>query len=341
MGKKTLLVCYTDRGRRKMEEAARILAGTGRETVCLARPRGGAFLGEYWGQVREIVFIGAAGIAVRLCAPYVRDKFQDPAVVVLDEGGQFAVPILSGHMGGANDLARLLSEETGAAAVITTATDVNGRFAVDEFARKAGLVVTDREAAKRVSACILQGEPVGFYSALPVRGPVPEELTAVRDTESLVGFPAAVLVEERPGRAGQTPAHILRLFPRNLTAGMGCRRGVPARELEAFLLGELEELGCHPAQVRRLASIDRKREEEGLLALARKLAVPFETWTAAQLAAVSPVTGDSPFVEETVGVGNVCERAALLYGGRLVLAKKARDGMTLALAAEDWSVEFG
>ena len=227
MGKRTLLVCYTDRGLRKMEEAARILAGTGRETVCLERPRGGAFLGEYWGQVREIVFIGAAGIAVRLCAPYVRDKFQDPAVVVLDEGGQFAVPILSGHMGGANDLARLLSEETGAAAVITTATDVNGRFAVDEFARKAGLVVTDREAAKRVSACILQGEPVGFYSALPVRGPVPEELTAVRDTESLVGFPAAVLVEERPGRAGQTPAHILRLFPRNLTAGMGCRRGVP------------------------------------------------------------------------------------------------------------------
>ena len=121
MENRTLLVCYTDRGKEKMEEIRGLLERSGRTVLSLERPKGGAFLQEYWQQVREIVFIGAAGIAVRLMAPCIRDKFTDPAVLVLDEGGRFVIPLLSGHVGGANDLARFLARATGAEAVITTA----------------------------------------------------------------------------------------------------------------------------------------------------------------------------------------------------------------------------
>ena len=340
MENRTLLVSYTDRGKAKMGEIRSLLESEGRTVLALERPRGGAFLQEHWQQVREIVFIGAAGIAVRLIAPYIRDKFTDPAVLVLDEGGRFVIPLLSGHVGGANDLARFWGRATGAEAVITTATDVNGRFAVDVFAKKCGLVLTDRTKAKDISARILKGEKVGFYSEFPVLGRVPEELTLVDSRQKLGRFSAAIAVEERAG--GEAGDHILSLLPINLTAGMGCKKGVPRQELEELLLRGLEAVGCRPGQVRRLASIDRKAQEPGLAQLAEKWQIPFETWTAGQLEKVTAVTGESPFVESTVGVGNVCERAAILGsgGGRLVLEKTAERGMTLALAAEDWSVDF-
>ena len=122
----------------------------------------------------------------------------------------------------------------------------------------------------------------------------------------------------------------------------GLQKGRSPQAAGRLPMEKLAESGFHPGQVKRLASIDRKAEEEGLKALAETWQIPFETWTADQLAAVGTVTSESAFVKETVGVGNVCERAAILGsgGGRLVLEKTAEQGMTLALAAEDWSVDF-
>lgn len=341
MKNKTLLVSYTDAGKEKMEELAQILRETGREAVCLDRPKGGDFLNGYWQQVKEILFISAAGIAVRLCAPYIRDKFQDPAVVVMDEKGQFAVPILSGHVGGANELARLLAGKTGAIPVITTATDVNNRFAVDVFAAKCGLVLKDRIKAKEISAAVLKGRKVGFYSEFPLHGKVPEELEIVQRREDLEKFDTGILIQEKPGKE-EPKDHILALFPRLLTAGMGCKRGISEMQLEDFLKKKLADAGYDPRQIGCLASIDRKADEPGLVQLAARYHVPFKTWPSQELEKVKEVSCESAFVEETVGVGNVCERAAVLgsRGGRLVMGKTAEKGMTLALAAEDWSVDF-
>ena len=111
-----------------------------------------------------LIFVGACGIAVRSIAPYVRDKFQDPAVVCVDEAGQFVIPLLSGHVGGANRLAEMVASGIGAVPVVTTATDVEKKFAVDMFAKDHGFVITDRKLAKEISADILAGEPVGVFS---------------------------------------------------------------------------------------------------------------------------------------------------------------------------------
>ena len=137
---------------------------------------------------RALVFVGAVGIAVRAVAPYLRSKATDPAVVAVDECGRFAVPVVSGHLGGANDLARAIASLCGATAVITTATDANGVFAVDEWAKRQNCAVPDPHSIKGVSAKILAGETVHVRSAWPVEGAPPAgvALTDGNDWDVLV-----------------------------------------------------------------------------------------------------------------------------------------------------------
>lgn len=117
---------------------------------------------EGWGET-SFLFIGAVGIAVRYIAPYVKDKFTDSAVVVMDEKAGYVIPLLSGHLGGAVELSNQLAVWTGAVPVQTTATDVQGKFAVDVFAKKNHLYFTEREAAKQISAAVLDGKQVGLW----------------------------------------------------------------------------------------------------------------------------------------------------------------------------------
>lgn len=155
-----------------------------------------AWLGELWGNYR-ILFIGAAGIAVRYIAPWVKDKYTDSAVLVMDERGRYIIPLLSGHVGSAVETAKEIASCIKAVPVITTATDVQGKFAVDVFARKNGLAITDREMAKAISAAVLEGEKVGFYSPYPWRGELPAELVCCSSVEELhTGFSCGVVVEE-------------------------------------------------------------------------------------------------------------------------------------------------
>lgn len=297
----------------------------------------GAWTQEAFAQAEALIFCCAAGIAVRAIAPYVRSKQRDPAVVVLDEGAQWAIALLSGHLGGANDLARRLGELCGAQPVITTATDLNGLFAVDVFAKKNHLSIENLGLAKEVSAALLAGEQVGFCSDLPLGGPLPQ---------GLVGEPFAPGQRPKLGiavtAAQRAPfRRSLRLCPRPYVAGLGCRKGQSLEALRGFLLEQLEELGLETRQLRALASIDVKKEEPGLRALAKELGLPFVTYSAQELKKVTGSVSASDFVLRTVGVDCVCERAALAAGGgRLLRPKQAREGMTFALAIYEEELRF-
>ena len=131
-------------------------------------------------QSDALVFVGAVGIAVRAIAPHCRSKASDPAVVVLDECGRFAVPVLSGHLGGANDLARALAAVCGAVPVITTATDAHGIFAVDEWAKHQNCTVLEAERIKHVSSKLLAGQSVRFAAEFPVQGTPPAGVDPAR-----------------------------------------------------------------------------------------------------------------------------------------------------------------
>ncbi len=299
-----------------------------------------AWIGQQWGK-KDFLFIGAAGIAVRYIAPWVRDKYTDSAVLVMDEKGEYIIPLLSGHMGGAVEIARTVAAAVHVAAVLTTATDVQGRFAVDVFARDNHLRLTDRKLVTRITAAVLEGESVGFYSELPDVD-VPEKSGLIRcgsfgglaDHAYGIAVMAAKKEDRSAREAEQAGVLVLEPFADcKVVAGIGCRKGTPMGQIKAALVEVLAEQGLGTGDVTGLASIDLKKEETGICELAEELGVPFHTFPASELREVSGKMEGSDFVSKVTGVDNVCERAVRRCspGGRVLQPKRIVDGITLAL----------
>ena len=294
---------------------ARFAADAGAEPVSALA----AWTAARWEDSDALVFVGAAGIAVRAVAPHVRDKFTDPAVVSVDEEGRFAVPLLSGHVGGANELALRVAELTGGQAAVSTATDVNGLFAVDVWAKGNGLVITDRVLAREVSAALLEGKAVGFASDWG--HPCPAGLTQ---------GPAEIGVWVT-ARTGAGPfSRTLRLAPKGLILGVGCRRGTERAAIEEAAAEALA--GYEPLAVAAVATIDLKQDEPGLRAFCAAQSLPLLAFSAGELSAAEGEFTSSDFVKRVTGVDNVCERAAAAAGGRIVVPKLAKNGVTVAVA---------
>ena len=340
--------------------------------------------GERFESADGIIFIGATGIAVRSIAPYVASKKTDPAVLVTDECGKFVISLLSGHLGGANELALQAAEALQAVPVVTTATDMEGKFAVDVFAKKNNCHIFRMKEAKEVSAALLAGEKVGFYSEFPWEGELPDGLVnccGLRDEISSETDLAAMEAKlesasdlfPKVGIAvtihkNCTPfLSTTHVVPQAVALGMGCRKNKEAQAVEKAAFTCLEENQIYPQAVACLASIDIKKEEPGLLALAEKMGIPCETFSSEELLAVKGEFTASSFVSRTVGVDNVCERSALKAaqdriclntgripernqtkpgtrrGGehcRLIQRKQAADGVTAALVLADWRIHF-
>lgn len=278
-----------------------------------------------------LIFVGAAGIALRAVAPHVASKKSDPAVICLDEAARFVIPLLSGHIGGANALARRLAAALDATPVITTATDVNGRFSVDTWATEHGMAITSMALAKRVSAEILVRDiPLWSDAIRPDR--LADGLVWSDDGELGV---CASIHDIKPFK------DTLLLVPRVLHIGIGCRRGTPAEAIETAIQKVLTENNLRPEAVAGAASIDVKSDEAGLIECCRSRGWPVKFYAAAQLNAVQGSFSKSEFVKNTVGVDNVCERAAVFSGGEIIVKKTALNGVTVAVAEEKWGIEFG
>lgn len=310
------------------------------ETLCYTMPRfeEAGFLPLFGEAYREsfssadaLIFIGACGIAVREIAPYIVSKKTDPAVLCIDEKMQFVIPLLSGHIGGANDLARRLAAALSASAVITTATDVNGKFAVDAWAAKNECVISSMLLAKKVAAEILERD-VPLVSDFPIKGALPGGI--VEKTHGALGIVIGY-------RTKEPFAETLRLTPRVLRVGIGCRRGTAQETIEAAVAAVLSAHQLDPSAVKGVCSIDLKQQEAGLLAACAKHNWPTVFYTAEELRSVPGEFTDSPFVQEMTGVGNVCERAAMRGAAKLIVKKTAENGVTVAVAAENWEVTFG
>jgi|UPI00037BBF24 cobalt-precorrin 5A hydrolase len=306
-----------------------------------------------------IVAIFSIGVLVRLIAPHLRDKYQDPAVVALDETGRFVIPVLSGHLGGANALAGRIAAALGAAPVLTTASDCAQTLAVDLLGRELGWTLdASPQDLLRASAAMVNAEPVALVQEAGSAdwwtghangrvGPLPANLHCARSLATLdldryrallwisdrplplsafAGFQGA-LVSYRPGGGLKPGAPDQRPAPNpalRLALGLGCDRGTSAATLERAVAEALAAVGAAPAQVAAVASIELKADEAGLAELAANHGWQILFYSAAQLAAI-PVPNPSETVRRHTGTPSVSAAAALLAagpgGGSLLLEK--------------------
>ena len=311
-----------------------------------------------------IIFIGASGIAVRTIAPFLVSKKSDPAVLVADEKGNHIISLLSGHLGGGNELTLFLAGALGADPVITTASDVNEKLAVDVWAKKNHLTICDMKLAKLAAAEIVDGKRVPFCCDGGIRGEIPEELLKVDSLRGMArseqnGEPEAggvascgILVSVRSGgqesekqRNASDP--VLRLVPRAVIAGIGCRKGKACEDIRRTLERVLKEYQVAPESICRIASIDLKKDEPGLLQLSQEAGIPFVTFSGEELLNVPGEYSASSFVSKITGVDNVCERAAAAAlkenekkNAHFICRKYAAEGVTIALMETGWEVVF-
>ena len=311
------ILYFTDKGKALAERLKAVLAEHDAVTVPKGVPL--AFVcGDAFADNEALVFIGAAGIAVRAVAQFVHDKLKDPPVIVIDENGSFVIPLLSGHVGGANILALEIAEAIKAQPVITTATDVSGAFSVDVFARENELRIANRDGIAKVSSSALEGKPV----TLCIKDYPPEE-------------PVDVLIADEEAAKGLKDAAKIVLCPKRYAIGMGCRRDKSYEDLRAFAEDVLSNNGIDINDAGCIATIDAKKDEEGLKRLSQAWRMPLITFEAGLLAKAEGDFSHSDTVLEKVGVDNVCERAAVLAAGKgsqIKVKKTARDGMTVAVA---------
>jgi len=281
-----------------------------------------------------IIFVGACGIAVRSIAPYIKSKMADPGVLVVDEDARFVISLLSGHVGRANYFTNFVAQILDAQPVVTTATDARGLFAVDDWAVANHLRIVNPAQIKEISARILAGERVGFYSDFPISGKLPKGLTIEQAQ-------AGVVVSFDKGEEKRFSISC-RLVPMDLVVGMGCRRGKPFSELQAFVNVVFEKYGLCAERIGKICSVSIKAQEEGLLKLAKSLRVPFETFQVRQLEQAQGIFEASDFVERHVGVDNVCERSACLGSGNgeKVVGRHSFDGMTVAVYKRELYLTF-
>lgn len=285
---------------------------------------------ECLGWADALVFVGSCGIAVREIAPYVKDKRTDPAVICIDELGRFVIPLLSGHIGGANALAQIIAQSLGAVPVITTATDINEKFSVDSWAVNRGYIISSMKAAKTVSAEILEKD-VPLCSDYPIVTALPSGVISGQNGK--VGI-CITCQQKKPYE------ETLRLVPRILHLGIGCRKGTETSTIREVVDAVLKDHNIDHRAIKCVASIDLKAEEAGLLQFCEENKLPISFYSAEELKVVPGEFTPSGFVQSITGVDNVCERSALIGAKELIVKKTARNGVTVAVAAEHLEVRF-
>lgn len=291
-----------------------------------------------------LVCIMATGIVVRILAPLIVHKTSDPGVVVLDQKGHHAISLLSGHLGGANDLAREMAFLSGGDAVITTATDIAGELSFDTFAKHHDMAIENIGQLKHISGSLLEGNSIRVYTDKSY----PELNTASAEGKMQI-FPInqytstssqalpTVVIDESFSVSEPTIFPILYLRPKTICAGIGCKRGMPWKPIEEALLSVLKEEKLSPLSLKCISTIPLKAEEPGILATAQHLQIPLKIISTEEIETLDIASlgiQSSDFVEKQTGVLSVSTASSYLASGKgKILRDKVKfKGITIALS---------
>lgn len=273
-------------------------------------------------KAKGIIFISSTGIAVRAIATYLKGKTIDPGVVVVDAKGEYAISLLSGHLGGGNELAIKVSEILKAMPIITTATDSLGVKAPDMIAKENNLLISDIKKAKDISAFLIEGKKVVFEDEDKIidipKGYIEctegsENLPKVKVTNKISGSEALVLVRK------------------NVILGIGCRKDVPKEKMLDFIRESLKEYGYREDSILKISTIDLKSKEEAILNISQVFSLPLEIHSRDEVRKIEHLFKCSDFVRKSIGVGAVAEPCVYLSGGEIVVERISKEGMTLCI----------
>ncbi|MFW6022822.1 MAG: cobalt-precorrin 5A hydrolase [Halanaerobiaceae bacterium] len=287
-------------------------------------------------EYKNIIYIMALGIVVRVIAPYLKSKKEDPAVVTIDESGRNVISTLSGHLGGANQLTTEIADILKANSVITTATDCQGKPAIDMLAKEMNCIIEPFKNLKLANAAIVNDRPLSIFTdyTLDISESKYISVYPLSDffSVSQSGFPVIVSNKEI-----KINGDYLQLIPRNIVVGIGCRRGISAEEISSVVQGSLQSLNLSEKSIKKIATIDLKKDEIGLLEYAAQKSLEMEIIDREEINNTNLDISQSDFVQKMIGVPGVCEPAALLASdsGKLILPKTKCGRITIAVVEEN------
>ncbi|APV45097.1 cobalt-precorrin 5A hydrolase / precorrin-3B C17-methyltransferase [Dehalogenimonas formicexedens] len=300
----------------------------------------GELIGRLFKECESMALIMANGIAVRAVAPYLKDKKSDPAVVVLDEGGENIISLLSGHLGGANALTQKIAALLGAHPVVTTASDVSHNLSPDNLAARYGWLVEPGSDLTGLAAALVNGDPVGVFQdsgETDWQATVNGYVTVYPSIDTIKNgkVAARLAITNRMVELDHAIPSVV-FHPRNLVVGIGCNRGTTATEIDKAINTICQRYGLSPMSISSLASVDLKKDEQGLLEYSVERNVPLRFFPAARLAEIPVPSAPSEHALTHAGTPSVAEAAALLASGAtaLLVEKQAVDGQVTVAVAE-------
>lgn len=276
-----------------------------------------------------IIFISSTGIAVRAIAPYIQCKDKDPGVVVVDLSCRYAINILSGHLGGGNELTLKVAEILGAEPVITTATDRMNIIGPDMLAKNNDLIISDMKMAKEIAALLVDNKIVGIkddYNLIQMSKGY-ERIDVVKENSIWI----TNKIKSAEDDENIDYSKVLKLIKKDIVLGIGCRRNTSFEKLRKFIEESLIKYNIHKQAVSKIVSVDVKKDEQGIIELAEYLGCPFITFTREEIKTVQDKYEGSPFVLKTLGITGVCEPSVDLAGAQIIEGKIKHEGMTLAI----------
>lgn len=297
------------------------------------------YVKDVFHDVDLIIFIGATGIAVRMIAPCIKDKYSDPAVLVIDESGRFVISLLSGHLGGANQYAQEIGELLGSVPVITTASEQYGLLAPDLFAQREKLTIQNRNHAKIAASFLNEKRNILILNQTGYEYPHPQEYQLISNYEENEGKEPCICITYK---RLDHQAKICYLVPKVLSLGIGCRKGTTCEHIRESVKEVFEKEGLFIEAVKSIGTIDLKKEEEGLLQYGEEMGLPIRYYSSQELMGVLGEFSRSSFVESITGVDNVCERAAVKQwdNGVLIVKKQSMSGVTVAVAIDKGAIKW-
>lgn len=339
---KLACISFTSSGReisRKLKnESSHIIVEINKETF---QEKVSNHMKEIFNNYDGIIFISSTGIALRLIAPYIECKTKDPAVIVVDDMGKYTISLLSGHIGGANELTLEVSKILGNQAIITTASDNRGIDAIDTFAKRYNLEIESMDDAKKLTSLMVEGKKIKLVSDIDVKlnydnvikniifsqveRPLYDGAIIISSIEDIND-----LIDEQDKCK---PICILR--PKNLNIGIGCRRGKSKEEILNAIKEVFEENNLSLKSISKIGTIDVKEDEEGIIETSKEFNCPMIIFTKEDIESIQQKFNESQFVKSKVGVTSVCEPCAYLLGSEMIVNKKIINGITIAVSRSD------